>query len=402
MTVPPNDLAAERAVLGALIAFSPYIPQILGTIDPADFFNPVHGTVYATIIATWVAADRVDQVTVADALRRAGVDDADKLVVDLIADTPGAAPVQYAAIVARHALARRVLGVAAELTSVYDPAVDPIEIAEHGKARLAELDLSGGPAKIPAGVMPVEEFINRPTAQQLPWAIPSLLRVGWRAIFVAAEGSGKSVILRQMTLCAAQGVHPFSFSDIPPVTTLLIDTENPAEVIDHQVSLIDPSLHRMRGAGYREKSAWIWHQPAGLNLRLRGDRGHLEAVVAHVRPKLVAAGPVYKLYRSTKNDEETAAMEVMALWDDLRTRYGFALVLEQHAPKKIAGSARELAPYGSQRWLAWPEFGIKLIPTDAGGLDLGRFRGDRIPASWPKKLNRGKSWPWLGSYEELS
>ena len=45
--------------------------------------------------------------------------------------------------------------------------------------------------------------------------------------------------------------------------------------------------------------------------------------------------------------------------DDLRTRFGFALVLEHHAPKP-RGGRRDLLPFGSQRWLARPELGIRL------------------------------------------
>ena len=53
-------------------------------------------------------------------------------------------------------------------------------------------------------------------------------------------------------------------------------------------------------------------------------------------------------------------------------------MLEHHAPKGDGGS-REMSPFGSQRWLAWPEIGIGLY-TEKGsnGLLVKRFRGTTL------------------------
>ena len=109
-------------------------------------------------------------------------------------------------------------------------------------------------------------------------------------------------------------------------------------------------------------------------------------------PQLVVAGPVYKLGRRRQGESyEDAAEGVQQVLDDLRTRFGFALVLEHHAPKGEHGS-RELAPFGSQRWLAWPELGLGLQPyverDSTRGLRVQRFRGDRMASAWPDRLVR--------------
>ena len=88
------------------------------------------------------------------------------------------------------------------------------------------------------------------------------------------------------------------------------------------------------------------------------------------------------------------------LVDDLRTRYGFALMLEHHAPQAHQGT-RDLRPFGSQRWLAWPELGYGLSQKkESTGLDIRRFRGDRLNNDWPAELVRGTTWPWMGRWDE--
>ena len=97
---------------------------------------------------------------------------------------------------------------------------------------------------------------------------------------------------------------------------------------------------------------------------------------------------------------EDAAEGVQQVLDDLRTRFGFALVLEHHAPKG-EGSSREMAPFGSQRWLAWPELGLGLRSEKDGSLRVERFRGDRMASSWPDKLERGgNAWPFVGVWRQ--
>jgi replicative DNA helicase len=216
-------------------------------------------------------------------------------------------------------------------------------------------------------------------------------------MIVAAEGAGKSVATRQLAICAAQGVHPFRFSTMPPVRTLIVDLENPDDAIAQTCKPITARA-KLAAQDYEPGRAWLWRQPGGVDLRTRVGRGRLEAVVAATQPDLVCLGPVYKAYRSSaKESDELAAGEVQGVLDDLRTRYRFAVVLEHHAPK-AQGGYRDLLPYGSSLWLRWPELGVKFTQdqNDKRSVKVGRFRQDRVEASWPDRLDRGGLWPWTG------
>jgi hypothetical protein len=105
---------------------------------------------------------------------------------------------------------------------------------------------------------------------------------------------------------------------------------------------------------------------------------------------------------------EDEAEEVQHILDDLRVRYDFALVIEHHAPKGNHDN-RDLVPFGSQRWMAWPELGITLrkmddstadMPATDRWLEVGRYREDRYACPWPTQLRRTNGdWPWIGTWE---
>ena len=102
--------------------------------------------------------------------------------------------------------------------------------------------------------------------------------------------------------------------------------------------------------------------------------------------------------------DEDAAVALQAVLDDIRIRFGCALLLEHHAPKG-SDVFRKLVPFGSSAWLRWPEFGWQLIPYDTANempsekgtsLLLGTFRGDRVQIDKPHNFYRGEhDWPWL-------
>jgi replicative DNA helicase len=122
-----------------------------------------------------------------------------------------------------------------------------------------------------------------------------------------------------------------------------------------------------------------------------------------VQPDLVCLGPLYKAYqrKGTETDEQAVA-ELQATFDDLRTRYGFTLLLEHHAPQMDSGGHRHMRPYGTSLWLRWPDLGLGMERDDPDNPDnravtLRRWRGDRMTNSWPKRLEQGIQFPWVGA-----
>lgn len=401
--VPPHDLGAELALLGDLMLFSERLDEVAETVDPSDFYGPAHGAVFAALLSLRnEGTRRFDAVAVRDALRRSGDESAASAVI-AATGAGGGSTAKYAAIVLDCSARRRIISSATETAErAYDPSATAEDVLDRAMASLGSIDMPR--TSLPDGVFDLDRFLDDPPHEvRRPWLVPGLIRFGWRVLIVAQEGAGKSLALRQVAICAAQGIDPFRFGAVPPVRTLIVDLENPHDPIYETCKPIRDRAMSVKGDAYEPGRAWLWSRPGGVNIRTRTDRGRLEAVIARTRPDLVCLGPLYKTFRKTSREgDEEAAQDAAEALDSLRTRHDFALLLEHHAPKQQNGK-RELLPFGSSVWLRWPELGLKLKPPGpndpAGSLVVGRFREDRVKCNWPDRLDRGTTgWAWEGRW----
>lgn len=393
MTPLPHDLATERAVLGRMMVRSDVVPDVAQTLTAGDFHFPPHGRIYAALVQGWQEGQPLDAQGVDVTLR-----DPD-IPFSMLADMLVNAPAHHERLVRELIglrIRRDIIIAAAEATeAARDLTREPLEALDHANQAMTSVD---APSETVRDLWYMDTFIDQPATSD-PWVIPGLFRAGWRAVVVATEGVGKSYLSRQIAMAASAGVHPLCFEPMPPITTLVVDLENPAGQIAKVGRQIRDAVRR-EGTWAPERS-FVWHRPGGIDIRRRGDRAQLENVIARCRPQFVTIGPLYKAYsqRATEGHELPAG-EVQHALDDLRTRYGFALLLEHHAPK-AQGNIRDILPYGSSLWLRWPELGLKLIDTNGDGkvLKVGRWRADRMDNAWPDSISRGTTWPWTGTWD---
>lgn len=398
MTVVPHDINAERSLIAALLLSSE--PEVFDLVGAEHFYAPLRGTIFAAVEEMIANGERPDATLIVDRCREHGSSTVAAEVSECMAVLPSARASHFAEVIVRCAVGRRVLALAASTKVDIESGLDPWEVLDRALATAADIE-------VPIGVMPrnlhtVDDFLGRAIENPARWVIPGLLREGWRAMLVATEGVGKSVIARQIALAASQGIHPFALTPIRPIHALIVDCENPDDAVADGLSMVTDPLRLKRSEDYEEGRAWIWHEQQGINLRARRWRNQFESILREIRPEVVCIGPLYKTYRVERNEsDEQAAGEVQAALDDLRTRYRFALFIEHHAPKNTGGR-REMSPYGSSLWLRWPEFGLSLEPLPDGTKDvdfrLARFRGNRVAAAWPERLSKGggrSGFPWV-------
>lgn len=67
--LPPQNLEAERAVLGACIIDNTVIPEVEAVLDPADFYFPSHHKIFDAILILSQQGQPVDLITVSDFLK---------------------------------------------------------------------------------------------------------------------------------------------------------------------------------------------------------------------------------------------------------------------------------------------------------------------------------------------
>lgn len=391
------DTDAEQALVGEVLV-APWRYSECGVMV-GDLGSPALGYVWESIGVLLERGQDVDARAVLTECHRnperaKAVDG--RLLMDCQAAATGAWRASAARVV-EQATRRRLRQAAAELDSAaQDPVVAPWQVLDDHLARVGSIERPH--SEPPADLVTLEDVANEKESTA-PWVIPNLLRVGWRTILVGGEGAGKTWVLSQLAVAASQGLQPFGADEsdehVEPQPVLYVDCENPRDAVVARFRQMQ-HVARARSHSFDRSRAFLHHRPAGIDLRSRRDRSELEAIIRTIQPTLVCMGPLYKTYRRLpRENDEDAVLSTQAVLDDLRTRYGFALVLEHHAPH-ADGGRRDMRPFGSSVWLRWPEFGIGLEPMEDSKhiLRLTRWRGDRAKAAWPAGLARGTTYPW--------
>jgi replicative DNA helicase len=208
--MPPQDLAAEQAVLGAMLLSPDAIAEITEIMRPGEYYRPGHETIHRAILDVWRRGDRADPITVSAELLAAGaigkVGGA-STVHGLIEAIPTVANAgHYAGIVHERFLQRRMIEAGVRLAQRGYQADEPEQALEAAVSELQQLaDQMRGTghdrektldtmiedylADLDAGVMPT---------LPLPWAdLDAVLRAEAGDFIVVAgrPGMGKSVVM---------------------------------------------------------------------------------------------------------------------------------------------------------------------------------------------------------------
>lgn len=69
---PPQDLAAEQSVLGAMLLSKDAIADVVESLRAVDFYKPAHALIYDAILDLYARGEPADPITVAAEIDRAG------------------------------------------------------------------------------------------------------------------------------------------------------------------------------------------------------------------------------------------------------------------------------------------------------------------------------------------
>ena len=130
--VPPHDLDAERAVIGAMLVSETAVAAVAERLAAEDFYSEVHRIIYAAMMRLYSRGDPIDQLTLTNELR--SVDEFDRVggrpyVFQIVESVPTAANAgRYADIVRGKALLRAVIDVGSRITE--DAFREPENVSE--------------------------------------------------------------------------------------------------------------------------------------------------------------------------------------------------------------------------------------------------------------------------------
>jgi hypothetical protein len=399
---PPNDPMAEAALLGACLMDSSVMAEI--SLSGQDFYALKHQLVWQALCDVVAHDGRADMTTVHARLQEAqhlsqvgGV----VYLSDLQIGTNPASATHYAAIVKDRALRRKIIDASVRASQ---EAYESQDAAEDIAARVEAGFTSAVPDKVHSEqTMDFDEFLAQPVPEH-QWVVPNLLAKGDRLVLTGFEGLGKSVLMRQLLVCAAAGMDPFRGFATRPAKCLLVDCENPKSIMIASLARLRSAVETHMRRKVDPKRLKVQRRPEGIDLGSPVDRLWLQRLVAKHQPDLLAIGPAYKMHMGGAGArEEDLARQVASTLDHIREQVGCAVILEHHSPHTAPGAkTRSVRPIGSTLWLRWPEFGIGICYAQDSNavkerrVELQHWRGQREMREWPVELmSGGDGMPWV-------
>jgi replicative DNA helicase len=389
----PHDTWTERAVIGGVLAAGT-IPD--GVTLPT-FYDPHLEQVARAATALAAKGEPTDPVSVRAALLRSGVrgPSVDGVwLFDVMQAGCLVAQISHHVGTLRELATRREVIAAAGRAwqAALNPSSDPFDVAADLWVTAAAIAETGDPVR-PSPLVDGADFVAGETSYD--FLIPGLLERGDRLLVTGGEGSGKSVLTRQLAICAAAGMHPFAGDRHDPVRVTLVDLENGTRHLRRALLALWEHA-TLIGRPIARGFLTVESRPSGIDLTGPEDRLWLQRLCDASRPDLLVIGPLYRMHAADMNAEEPARLLTRTI-DGLRAQHGCAVVMETHSPHGLTGHTRSLRPIGSSLFMRWPEFGYGLRPDGEDGvMKLGSWRGPRDERDFPHQLVRGgpQEWPW--------
>lgn len=221
LRVPPQDVDAERAVLGGLMLVPEALAKIADWLNEGDFYLREHRAMFRAITHLLTHKSPVDAVTIGDWITSNGLTDAidPTYPAQLANDTPSAANiVAYAEIVAEKSRLRAAIGAGESLAdAAWRRGADSGQVIAESIYRLSQMQSS----KLRGGLEPVrgamqrmqttlmERYQQGPGLIGMPWPWSALndatkgLRDGVLYVVGGRPSMGKSVFGLQAALYTA-------------------------------------------------------------------------------------------------------------------------------------------------------------------------------------------------------
>jgi replicative DNA helicase len=142
--LPPQDLEAEQATLGAILVEPGAATIAMGVLQEGDFYPEAHRIIFRAMQAVHYRSDPVDLVTVSAELRRQDLLDrvgGAEYLTALISTVPTAAHIgRYATLVAEKSVLRKLIRAGADIQALaYDNPADIGEVLDAAEQHIFEI-----------------------------------------------------------------------------------------------------------------------------------------------------------------------------------------------------------------------------------------------------------------------
>ena len=222
MKVPPQDLEAERSVLGAVLIDSGAMNLVAEFLKPEHFYDPAHKQIYSSMLTLFEKQQPIDVVTLQDALKK--VDGMKKIggksyLADLINTVPTSAYIEhYGQIVKNHYVKRKLIEISSRIVErAFDQKGDVKKLLDEAEVEIFSLsqqhlhrDFIELKEILAESFERLEEFMKKGThLRGVPTGYPDLdnklagMQDSNLLILAARPGIGKTTLALNMALNTA-------------------------------------------------------------------------------------------------------------------------------------------------------------------------------------------------------
>ena len=136
--IPPQDLDAEKSIIGAIMIDRDAIISIAQVVKPEHFYKEAHSDIYSAMFALYENREPIDLITLTAQLKKKGAFDkvgGAAYLAELASAVPTAANItQYAQIIRDHFIKRQLISASAKSSqSAFDDAVDVRSILDEAE-----------------------------------------------------------------------------------------------------------------------------------------------------------------------------------------------------------------------------------------------------------------------------
>lgn len=142
--VPPQNIEAEQAVLGAMLIEKEAIPKVMEILRDTDFYREAHRVIFTAMLELYNKNEAVDMITVTEILKRdSKLEDVGGIayVTSLANAVPTAANVVYhASIIEEKSILRQLVSVSTQIASMgYEAGDDVKNIIDSAESKILEI-----------------------------------------------------------------------------------------------------------------------------------------------------------------------------------------------------------------------------------------------------------------------
>ena len=217
--IPPNNVAAERHLLGVLLRENLPLPP---NLKASDFFEPIHQDIAGAVLSLAVDGVPPDELTVSQRLRDMGSKVLAETVSVMVSDSGSSTyRTEHVDLISNAALLRQASEIAARATNP-DALLDHYaRLSEQRKATKREKDM-GEWFDLDA----LDAFNPLDDKTVLVGKARRWLCEGYAVSIVGFSGTGKSSLMMQIATAWALGQSVFGLAPVRGLRTLILQAEN--------------------------------------------------------------------------------------------------------------------------------------------------------------------------------